>query len=58
MQLWDSYSIWECANLEGFEQGNEKGSRNKAIEIARKMKALGLDSETITKVTGLAPDDY
>ena len=70
MQLWDSYSIWECANQEGFEKGvekgiekgiekgMEKGSRNKAIETARKMKALGLDSETIAKVTGLAPNDY
>ncbi|MBO7083674.1 MAG: hypothetical protein J6W30_07510, partial [Bacteroidales bacterium] len=38
---------------EGKELGIAEGENNKALEIARNMKALGLDDETIMKATGL-----
>lgn len=37
----------------GLEEGRQEGEKNKALEIARNMKALGLDDETIMKATGL-----
>ncbi|MBO6025766.1 MAG: PD-(D/E)XK nuclease family transposase [Bacteroidales bacterium] len=66
--LWDSYSTWECANQEGIAKGKElglaegkelglaEGEKSKALEVARKMKSLGMDDDTITQVTGLPAD--
>jgi predicted transposase/invertase (TIGR01784 family) len=39
---------------QGIEQGIEKGEINKALEMARKMKARGLYINTISEVSGLA----
>lgn len=83
--LWDSYSTWECANKEGFEQGHEEGlaqgeeigmtkgkelgiaegkelgitegSKAKALEVAQKLKDLGMDPETIARLTGSTPEE-
>lgn len=91
--LWDSYSTWECANKEGFEQGHAEGkevgiaegkeigiaegkelgkelgkklgkelgiiegSKAKALEMAKKMKDMGMDTETIAQLTGLTPEE-
>lgn len=87
--LWDSYSTWECANKEGFEQGHAEGkeigiaegkeigiaegkelgkklgkelgiiegSKTKALEMAKKMKDMGMDTETIAQLTGLTPEE-
>lgn len=67
--LWDSYSTWECANQEGIEKGIEKGlvkgrkegreegRKAKALEMADKLKALGMDVETILQVTGLTKEE-
>ena len=63
--LWDSYSTWECANQEGMEKGMEKGlakgrkegRKANAIEIANKLKSLGMDVETILQVTGLTKEE-
>lgn len=40
----------------GLKQGLEQGENNKAIEIARKMKAAGMVAETIHEMTGLDID--
>lgn len=37
-------------------KGREEGEKNKAIEIAKNMKLNGLDSEMISKMTGLTID--
>lgn len=67
--LWDSYSTWECANQEGIEKGIEKGlvkgrkegreegCKAKALEMVDKLKALGMDVETILQVTGLTKEE-
>ncbi len=87
--LWDSYSTWECANKEGFEQGHAEGkelgiaegkeigiaegkelgkklgkelgiiegSKTKALEMAKKMEDMGMDTETIAQLTGLTPEE-
>lgn len=55
--LWDSYSTWECANQEGLEEGLDKGRKAQALETADKLKALGMDVETILQVTGLTKEE-
>ena len=41
---------------EGIAEGREEGSRNKAIETAKNMKADGMSNELICKYTGLSLD--
>lgn len=38
----------------GIEQGIEQGSKEKAFESAKNAIAIGLDSETVSKITGLS----
>jgi predicted transposase/invertase (TIGR01784 family) len=40
---------------DGLEKGMEQGSRQKQLEIARKMKARGVLAEQIAEDTGLSP---
>ena len=42
---------WE----QGWKQGHHKGKEEKALEIAKNLKRMGLGTEEIGKVTGLAP---
>ena len=42
---------------QGLEQGIEQGEKNKTLELAKKMKAQGLDSDTIHKITGISIDE-
>lgn len=42
---------------EGIEKGIEKGIGEERIRTARKMKAEGLGTDMITKITGLTPND-
>ena len=42
---------------QGLEQGIEQGKKNKTLELAKKMKAQGLDSDTIHKITGISIDE-
>ena len=42
---------------QGFEQGIEQGEKNKTLELANKMKAQGLDSDTIHKIPGISIDE-
>ena len=39
---------------EGIEKGIEQGSKEKAFENAKNAIAIGLDSETVSKITGLS----
>ena len=41
----------------GVEEGRAEGEKSKQVEIAKKMKALGMADDVIKKVTGLLPDD-
>ena len=41
----------------GMEKGNEKGIGEERIRTARKMKAEGLGTDMITKITGLTPNE-
>ena len=52
--LRDKISELNAAEKKGREEGREEGAKNKAIEIARNMKLNGLDTETISKITGLS----
>ena len=42
---------------EGMEKGIEKGRAEGIIETARNFLALGVDVETISKATGMKPDE-
>lgn len=42
---------------EGIEKGIEKGREEQKLEIARNMKILGVDIETIEKATGLSKEE-
>ena len=41
----------------GYDKGYEQGEKNKTLELAKKMKAQGLDSDTIHKITGISIDE-
>ena len=42
---------------EGRIEGRAEGERKKSLEIARKMKAMGIDLPTITSATGLTEEE-
>ena len=42
---------------EGFDIGREQGRNLRSQEIAKTMKCLGVDVETIAKSTGLSADE-
>lgn len=42
---------------QGIKQGIEKGEKNKAIEIAKNAKNIGLSLEQIIKLTGLSKEE-
>lgn len=42
---------------EGLKEGLEEGKKQKALEIARKMKASGMSAEDIADYTQLSPDE-
>lgn len=43
--------------LEGRMEGRMEGKMEGCIEIARNLKSMGLDTETIQKATGLLPEE-
>ena len=59
--MWDRYSERETARQEGREEGIEVGrAEAKAealLEMAQKMKAKGIDKETIAQLTGLSENE-
>ena len=42
---------------EGLSRGREEGIAEARIEMANKLKALGVDIDTIVQATGLTPDE-
>ena len=42
---------------QGMEVGKQAGLEEKALEIAKKMKAAGMDVETISKMTGVSKEE-
>ena len=53
----DMRNTLDNAKKEGLEEGLIKGERNKAMEIATKMKAKGFSVDDIVQMTGLAADE-
>lgn len=49
--------VLNTAKLEGHAEGRAEGERNKQLEIARKMKEMGMNADVIAQVTGLAPGE-
>ncbi len=52
-EYWDYTSTLETAEL----KGEKKGEANKSIEIAQRMKAMGLDIQTIAEATLLSIEE-
>ena len=57
INLWDLANSNEAAEKKGIKIGVEKGEKQKAIAIARSMKADGMSIELIVKYSGLTPDE-
>ena len=63
--FWDLYSVTETAERKGREEGKaeglaeglEKGLAEGILETARNFKALGIDTATIAKATGLTTEE-
>ena len=53
----DMRNTLDNAKKEGLEEGFIKGERNKAMEIATKMKAKGFSVDDIVQMTGLSADE-
>ena len=53
----DLRNTLDNAKKEGLEEGLIKGERNKAMEIATKMKAKGFSVDDIVQMTGLSVDE-
>jgi hypothetical protein len=53
----DAKEVWqEEAREEGLQEGLTEGSRQEKLEIARKLKTIGLSPEQIATGTGLPPE--
>ena len=53
-KYWDSVSSERTLIEDAYAEGEEKGEKKHAIATARRMKAKGFDSSTITELTGLS----
>ena len=49
--------VLDGAKLEGRMEGRMEGKMEGCIEIARNLKSMGWDTETIQKATGLLPEE-
>lgn len=54
---WDRAAELETAMHRGEKKGRAEGEANKSKEIARNLKALGLDTEVIAQTTGLSLEE-
>ena len=45
------------SNTKHFREGKEEGAKEKAIEIAHKLKAAGMPLESIASMTGLPKEE-
>ena len=50
---WDNYSVLQTAKHEGREQGREEGRLQERIELAKRFKQKGVDTQIIAETTGL-----
>ncbi|MBO5988146.1 MAG: hypothetical protein J6Q03_01535, partial [Paludibacteraceae bacterium] len=67
--FWDLNNVLTTAKSEGFAEGEaaglergraeglEKGRAEEKLATARNLKLLGIDSDKISKATGLTPED-
>ena len=55
-KFWDGVRVERAIINDAVEKAEEK-AKNKTLEIARKMKAKGFDSATISDLTGLTEDE-
>ncbi|MBQ5373981.1 MAG: Rpn family recombination-promoting nuclease/putative transposase, partial [Bacteroidaceae bacterium] len=53
----DWYSVMETAEKKGEAKGRAEGEAQKTVEIARNLKACGVDVATIAQTTGLSKED-
>lgn len=62
-QLYAYERFWDAVNRESvlaegkYAEGRAEGERNKAHDIAKNLKALGMSVSDISKSTGLSPDE-
>jgi predicted transposase/invertase (TIGR01784 family) len=47
----------DTAREEGLKEGLKEGEQRKQIEIARKLKQMGMSSDEIQEITGLSRED-
>ncbi|GHT42896.1 hypothetical protein FACS189443_6350 [Planctomycetales bacterium] len=57
MAYWDNTNVMNTAIMEGEARGEAKGKAERAIEIARNLKRMGLSAADIAKATGLSLDE-
>ena len=50
-------TIKHCARMEGLEEGIKEGKKEKSIEVAKNLKAMGIDNYKIAKATDLKIED-
>ncbi len=55
--FWDLFAVTETAEKKGRAEGRAEGEHNKAIDIAKKLLASGLDIEFVAQNTGLPMDE-
>ena len=56
-KFWDQVSVEVTLYNSGERKGRAEGERQKALEIARKLKALGQSVAEIASLTGLSPEE-
>ena len=55
-QKWDYDNSIEFAEQKGLARGREEGMRQGALEVARRMKSMGLNDDVILQATGLTEE--
>ena len=48
--------VFRRGEISGKEQGIEEGARDKALDIAKNMRAMKLSDDIVAKATGLSID--
>ena len=56
-QLRKEYHILPAVLMDAFDEGEARGSRQKALETARLMKQANCETPFIAKMTGLTTDE-
>ena len=56
-KFWDRVSSEKTLMDGRYDEGVQAGEANKALEIAKKMKAAGMDADTIFKMTGVKKEE-